>query len=184
MEFSSTGTLAFNAPFREQDMLANPFWIGASTRRRPFVHVFDEESLNLLMTELDTGPDFIDYLLVRERAIRSEPLTRFLGEEDFLAAYLSNEDEEGFGSFLVGTPTTVVEVRKTFAIAEHMWRDFSGSLDYAPHRTTRLQQGRGNAYGRILQAVVTAMVGEAQDRSLHIDEPCVHWRPRTESLVR
>ncbi|MFM0481035.1 SEC-C metal-binding domain-containing protein [Paraburkholderia strydomiana] len=174
VEFSSTETLAFNAPFREQDMLANPFWIGDFDPSKTFVHVFDEESLHLLMTELDTGPDFIDYLLVRERAIRSEQLTRFFGEEDFLAAYLTNEGEEGFGSFLEGTPTTVVEARKTFAIAEHMWREFSGSLDYALHRTTRLQAGTWKRLtDEFSQAVVTAVVGEAQDQSLDIHERAV-----------
>lgn len=174
VEFSSTGTLAFNATLREKDMLANPFWIGDFDHAKTFVHIFDEESLHLLMTELDTGPDFIDYLLVRERAVRSQQLVSFLGEEDFLAAYLDNQGEAGFGGFVEDAPSTVVETRNTFQIAEHMWRSYSGSLDYALHAATRR---RADSWKRLAddfsQAVVTATVGEAQDQSIGIHERAV-----------
>lgn len=55
-----------------------------------FVHVFDERSLEIVMTELDTITDFIKYLSDKEAMYRSGTQTIFNGggEEDLLAVYL------------------------------------------------------------------------------------------------
>lgn len=54
-----------------------------------FVHVFDKISLNIIMGELDTIVDFVDYLLLKEKLYRSGKKTIFNGgEEDLLALYL------------------------------------------------------------------------------------------------
>jgi hypothetical protein len=56
-----------------------------------FVHVFDEQSLNILMNELDTITDFIEYLDKKERlSISGKKLALDGGEEDLLAYFLSN----------------------------------------------------------------------------------------------
>ncbi|MFC4963423.1 SEC-C metal-binding domain-containing protein [Alcaligenes sp. GCM10023179] len=174
VEFQSTGTFIFNASFDEKEMLAHPFTIGDFDRAKTFVHVFDEESLFLLMSELDTGPDFIDYLLVRERAIRGERLVHFCGEEDFLCAYLANMGEEGFGGFFERPPRTVVEIPEALALEEHLWRNFLRSPEYAHHAEARRYAG---AWKRLTddfsRAILTATVGEAQDQSLQVHERAV-----------
>ena len=54
-----------------------------------FVHVFDKVSLNIIMGELDTIRDFVEYLSAKERLYLSKKKTRFHGgEEDLLALYL------------------------------------------------------------------------------------------------
>jgi hypothetical protein len=55
-----------------------------------FIHVFDEQSLNTLMEELDTISDFVKYLADKEAFYRAGKLTLFDGggEEDLLALYL------------------------------------------------------------------------------------------------
>jgi hypothetical protein len=54
-----------------------------------FVHVFDKISLNIIMGELDTIEDFVEYLSAKERLYLSGKKTLFHGgEEDLLALYL------------------------------------------------------------------------------------------------
>lgn len=57
-----------------------------------FVHVFDEKSLDTLMTELDTISDFVKYLDDKEAFYQAGKLTLFDGggEEDLLAFYLAS----------------------------------------------------------------------------------------------
>lgn len=54
-----------------------------------FVHVFDEHSLEAVMSELDTIADFVTYLTDKENFYRQGKQTLFTGEEDLLAFYLS-----------------------------------------------------------------------------------------------
>jgi len=56
-----------------------------------FVHVFDERSLEIVMKELDTITDFVDYLIDKEAYYYRGKLTLFDGggEEDSLALYLA-----------------------------------------------------------------------------------------------
>jgi len=78
-----------------------------------FVHVFDEESLNILMGELDTISDFVKYLVDKETFYREGKLTAFNGggEEDLLAFYLRNDREFPEG------PTFIV-------LNDDLWRGF------------------------------------------------------------
>jgi hypothetical protein len=53
-----------------------------------FVHVFDEETLLILLQELDTITDFVEYLTAREKLITENRTGVIVGsEEDLLAAY-------------------------------------------------------------------------------------------------
>jgi len=55
-----------------------------------FVHVLDEISFNIILQELDTIKDFINYLIAKEKFYRSKTQTPLLaGEENLLALYLS-----------------------------------------------------------------------------------------------
>lgn len=127
----STGSLAFSALMREEQMLANPFWVGDIDPSKTFVHVFDEGSLNLLFTELDAGPDFIDYLVERERAIRKEHLSVIYGEEDFLAVYFSNLQPNGFGAYRPYRPIPANVDDFLFTLEEGMWSALRNSGIYA-----------------------------------------------------
>lgn len=54
-----------------------------------FVHVFDEVSFQIVMSELDTVTDFVEYLDAKEELYKSGVKTIFNGgEEDLLAFYL------------------------------------------------------------------------------------------------
>lgn len=61
-----------------------PFHIGDVGFPKDFVHVFDDVSLDLVMRELNTAADFIEYLAAKERLIRAGELHFAGGEEDLL----------------------------------------------------------------------------------------------------
>lgn len=81
--------------------LCQPFFIGDVDPDGPFVHVFDQRGLDLVMTELDTVSDFVRYLNLRSEAIRSGKIILASNEADLLAFYLQNEDEHGKHVFSV-----------------------------------------------------------------------------------
>jgi hypothetical protein len=76
-----------------------PFGIGDIDPNRGFVHVLDDISLEILLTELDTITDFINYLSRKEKFVRSGRLVFAAGEEELLAYYLRRVDENGDHNF-------------------------------------------------------------------------------------
>jgi hypothetical protein len=65
-----------------------PFTIGDVDPSGPFVHVFNQFTLRLVLGELDTITDFTAYLIAREELIRSEKLAHSPSEMEMLANYL------------------------------------------------------------------------------------------------
>jgi hypothetical protein len=74
---------------------APAFGIGDVNPDGAFVHVFDDEALNILMKELDTVTDFVRYLTRRECFLRSGHLQMAVGEEELLAYYLQHGSKDG-----------------------------------------------------------------------------------------
>jgi hypothetical protein len=75
------------------------FGIGDVRPNGSFIHVFNDQALDLLMHELDTLTDFVHYLLCREQIIRSGILMPVSGEQELLGHYLLSsgpEREHGF----------------------------------------------------------------------------------------
>ncbi|WP_081630068.1 hypothetical protein [Thiomonas sp. FB-6] len=67
----------------------HPFEVGFPLDDRRFVHVLDEVTLEALLDELDTLPDFVDYLACKERFFgRSGLLMHIPGEEELFAWYM------------------------------------------------------------------------------------------------
>ncbi|AVS97535.1 hypothetical protein C8236_00975 [Paracidovorax avenae] len=171
----SSGSLAFFASIREEQMLANPFCVGDIDPLKTFVHIFDEGSLDLLLTELDAGPDFIHYLVERERAIRSEHLSVIPGEEDFLAVYFSNPQPSGFGAYRPHRPIPANVDDVLLAIEEGMWSTLRNSGIYALFED---QRKAATVWKRITnelsEAVLNANVGsEVSTESLATHELAV-----------
>jgi len=76
-----------------------PFMIGDVDPGGPFVHVFDNRALDLVMRELDTVDDFVRYIKLRAEAIRSGRIFAANNEGELLAFYLQNEGNVGQHSF-------------------------------------------------------------------------------------
>ena len=75
-----------------------PFAIGDVGTTGPFIHVFNQSTLGVVMAELDTISDFIAYLAAREDLIRSQRLSLSPSEMEMLANYLQTY-REGKHSF-------------------------------------------------------------------------------------
>ena len=68
----------------------NPFHVGYIAENNEYIHVLDDFTLPLLLTNLDTISDFVEYLEKKE-ALISTRIILACGEEDLLGHYLMNE---------------------------------------------------------------------------------------------
>jgi hypothetical protein len=103
-EGKGRGSLGLDSQIAGNQHLDHPFVLGQPEPRKQFVHVFDEVSIDLVLTELDTAADFIEYLRKRE-ALLGRPDTQVMsgGEEDLLATYLTTmADDESEHTFVQG----------------------------------------------------------------------------------
>jgi hypothetical protein len=87
-----------------------PFFVGNVAPERGFVHVLDDVALDIVLQELDTVSDFIAYLRKKEEFILSGKLYVAAGEEDLLATYLIDINDEGVHDFLVPEGFDQVEI--------------------------------------------------------------------------
>jgi hypothetical protein len=78
-----------------------PFAIGDIDPNRGYVHVIDDTTLGILMRELDTAPDFIEYLTKKERFVRGGRFCGAAGEEEMLAYYLRTLDGNQQHDFVI-----------------------------------------------------------------------------------
>ena len=76
-----------------------PFLVGHIFPDRPYVHVFDEVTLGVVLTELDTITDFTAYLGKKERFITEGKLGMAPGEEDLLGSYARTTNDSGEHDF-------------------------------------------------------------------------------------
>jgi hypothetical protein len=74
----------------------SPFFVGQIRAGKPFVHVLDETTLDILMGELDTAADFVAYLKKKETFL-TKPGRHVVatGEEQLLAIYLTKQNKAG-----------------------------------------------------------------------------------------
>lgn len=97
-----------------------PFTIGQIDPKKGYVHVFDDTTLEVVMKTLDTISDFTRYLSLKEQFILSGRLLMSTGEEDLLAYYLQQVDQNGEHTFLP-------KAEKQFdglIVTEGEWEDF------------------------------------------------------------
>jgi len=85
----SSGSLMLNSMLEEETHYAHPFEVGFPLKGRRFVHVLDEVTVDALLEELDTVPDFVDYLACKERYFSANGVFMHVaGEEELLAQYM------------------------------------------------------------------------------------------------
>jgi len=89
------GSLAVNNAVKGTAHEQQPFVIGLPQPERQFVHVFDEVSIDLVLRELDTVVDFLDYLRKRQALLATSGImVSAAGEEELLSAYLRTTDAD------------------------------------------------------------------------------------------
>jgi len=135
----SSGTLMFDSFLIAPDP-AQPFVVGWLDIARPFVHVLDDESLDILLTTRDTITDFVRYLRWKEGFLQSAKDRKtnvlYCGEEDLLANYLLSTNDEGHGFSLPGEPLD------GFYIDEGDWNAFLES----PQRSAQIEANKDSYF--------------------------------------
>jgi hypothetical protein len=82
-----------------------PFTAGTGLPGKPFVHVLDEYTLDVLFKHLDTVTDFVNYLVKKEKFF-SVPGRQVMadGEEQLLGIYLTKLNEDGDHDIVLAEP--------------------------------------------------------------------------------
>jgi hypothetical protein len=84
-----------------------------------FVHVFDEKSINIILSELDTLTDFTSFLDAKEKYICTGTLQIGFSGEDYLALHL----QIGFDN--------LHKSHDALILADDLWTGYSESEEYA-----------------------------------------------------
>lgn len=85
----SSGSLMLNSMLEGDAHYEHPFEVGFPLKGRRFVHVLDEVTVDVLLEELDTVPDLVDYLVCKERYFDANGVFMHVaGEEELLAQYM------------------------------------------------------------------------------------------------
>lgn len=146
-------SLVGDAHFLSSGDGGQPFAVGRLDPQRGFVHVFDDVSLSLVLSTLDTITDFVWYLERKERFLESGRLFGAFGEEDLLAYYLKNTNEAGDHDFVV--PTGAQQI----VLEEGHWADFQ-------RRPERKRQLRANEESYLWDATIEEVARHAIAGSL------------------
>ncbi len=85
----SSGSLMLNSMLEGDAHYEHAFEVGFPLKGRRFVHVLDEVTVDVLLEELDTVPDLVNYLACKERYFGANGIfMHFAGEEELLAQYM------------------------------------------------------------------------------------------------
>lgn len=127
-----SGSLIHKTDVRGASAHKDPFVLGDLDPRRTFVHVFDDTSLDVVMTTLDTVSDFLHYLGKKAAFVRSGKQVMAAGEEELLAWYLKNMNDAGEHDLVF--PAEVTRI----ALAEGGWEAFQRN----PQRLAQIEHNR------------------------------------------
>ena len=101
-------TVAGEAHYRSDKYDVQPFRVGDVNPNRGYVHVLDDTTLDIVLATLDTITDFVEYLTKKEAFVRSGCAIMATGEEDLLAFYLSDIDDNEQHAFVVPSDVNAV----------------------------------------------------------------------------
>lgn len=172
----SSGTFAHIYALDEKDVMENPFTLNDFNREKTFVHVFDEYSIDLVIKQTGTISDFLHYLTFKELFIRKYNLSGSLGEENFLAFYLSQEP-----SLLARNEFNFDELKQytlsddnAVFIGEDEWEVYQNSYN-CTLRNILLKKSKywEELITRFSDGIVTAQVGEGAELDLATHEIAV-----------
>ncbi|MEP7293872.1 MAG: SEC-C domain-containing protein, partial [Chloroflexota bacterium] len=98
-----------------------PFFIGRIDPLKGFVHVLDDTTVDILLNTLDTIADFVAYLQKKEEFLRGGRNFIAAGEEELLAAYLSDLNKTGDHDFVFPKTENII------VLDEGFWDEFVNS---------------------------------------------------------
>lgn len=97
-----------------------PFFVGTVMPEKGWVHVLDDVTLPLILGELDTISDFLNYLAAKERLLLTDGLGAVIaGEENLLGTFLAND-----GLDFEKMTRDLAQSEATLMIADGIWSDY------------------------------------------------------------
>lgn len=126
----SSGSLFIDTKLVQKDHYSAPFRIGWVLPNRRFVHVFDETTLDIVLQELDTASDFVNYLAKKQERFLT-PSVDFIvpGEEELIAIYLMRYDPNKQQHSFPEAPSGSL-----IALREGDWTSLRASKSYRARR--------------------------------------------------
>ena len=169
------------------------FTVGDLDRRRGFVHVFDDHTVEVALRTFDTAPDFLEYLQAKERLVRSGALGAAAGEEELMALFLTHGTADGhdFPSVAAGAALYVDEGhwadfqasarRRTQIVANqgsYLWDELIRQFE--KHFLHGTSEYRSHDHVRDLEPILRYMASEDRTRRRHLSAELVGLlsRPR------
>jgi SEC-C motif len=154
-----------------------PFWIGQIAPDRGYVHVFDDATLEIMLTTLDTISDFVAYLDKKEKLLTGDLRVSAAGDEELLGWYFKNLNEAQEHDFIVPQECNALTLDKGF------WRDFCNS----PQRRSQIQANERSYFWdalieKFVFHAVTGTQREATSTDISEQEILFRWlarEPRT-----
>ncbi|WP_437985430.1 hypothetical protein [Sorangium sp. So ce117] len=102
---------------------SRPFVVGNALSRNGIIHVFDDTTLDTILTELDTISDFTHYLRTKEQLLLEDHIAFVAGEENLLAYYLAHPGRDGYHSIPANNEQPLL-------IGGELWPKYAGSSHY------------------------------------------------------
>ena len=99
------------------------FRIGQLDPDKGYIHVLDDENLDIVLSELDTVADFVAYLTRKEAFLTSEKVVLAPGEEDLLAHYLTHTNADGEHDFVFPPDVDLIQF-------DHLYRGMPDDGQY------------------------------------------------------
>ena len=128
------------------------FRVGQLNPDKGYVHVFDDENLDIVLSELDTVADFIRYLRRKEAFLCSGRVVLATGEEDLLAHYLTHTNDDGEHDFVVPSEAEVVEF-------DHLYKGMREDTQYVAKKSA-------DKISYLIDNLIEHVSGRATDRNL------------------
>jgi len=123
----SSGSLYIDTKLVAEQHKEKPFSIGWPLQNKRFVHVLDETTLDVVLNELDTISDFVEYLRKKEELFYTQGVDCIIpGEEELIAFYLSNFDHKKNEYYFPDIPQGALLV-----LREGDWQRLIDSPEYA-----------------------------------------------------
>ncbi|MXW92249.1 MAG: hypothetical protein F4114_12615 [Rhodospirillaceae bacterium] len=128
------------------------FRIGQLDPDRGYVHVLDDENLDILLSELDTIADFVAYLSRKEALLCSEKVVLATGEEDLLAYYLTHTNAKDEHDFVVPPDVNIVQF-------DHLYREMRDDERYIAKKSA-------DEVSYLIDQLIDHVSGNVIDRTL------------------
>jgi hypothetical protein len=143
------GTLQINSSIEGRAHEQAAFTIGILDRSKHFVHVLDEFSLEVVMDEVDTITDFVQYLVAREAFLSDASMTVVAtGEEQLMAVYISQGDDSEH-DFL---PDGIGPEKPDLVMYDDS--HYSGLRKRPEYVEKKLQDERSRAWDKLLERLI------------------------------